>query len=118
MTAAEEPATARRYSDRIRRVRKQERRQRKAAGCVRSPDFAHVHGGYACCFPHDDRSKLQEHGLHGGFGGALAFLSASGVTKLEGNRCGVTWGRDARGGSRGMGCSDYRQLGMFYLLIF
>jgi len=36
--------------------------------------------------------------LYGGFGGALALSSASGMTKLEGNLCVVTWGRDARGG--------------------
>ena len=44
----------------------------------------------------------KKQGLYGGFGGALALSSASGMTKPEGNRCVVTWGRDARGGSRGM----------------
>jgi len=34
--------------------------------------------------------------------GRLLFSPASGMTKPEGNRCVVTWGRDGRGGSRGV----------------
>ncbi len=40
----------------------------------------------------------KKQGLCGGFGGALALSSASGMTKPEGNRCVVTWGRDAWSG--------------------
>jgi hypothetical protein len=51
----------------------------------------------------------KKQGLNGGFGGALALSSASGMTKLEGNRCDVQGWRDGRGGSRGM-CGSSRQL--------
>jgi hypothetical protein len=48
----------------------------------------------------DERQDMGEQWLNGGFGGTLAFSLASGVTKLEGNRCGRPVGVGSSGSLR------------------